>query len=220
MAEAPTEQRRKSAWRPIALAVTGGAVLVAMGVGVWATLSATAANVTPEEVTSGTLKLALADNGAGFTQAVSNLAPGDVVNRYVTLTNNGTLAAKGLTLQVTATGSSTLITDGTGGSTTKALRLAIDSCSGAWTPATNTCAGTVTPLVAATPLSGFSSAVVVAPGVIAASGSQNLRMSLQLPDQTEVTVNGALPAVTIQGQAANLTYTFTETQRDATTTSS
>lgn len=220
MVDVRPQERRKSVWRPIAVAATGGAVLVAMGVGVWATLSATAANVTPEQVTSGTLKLTLANNGAGFSTAVSNMAPGDVVNRYVTLTNGGTLDAKALTLQVAATGSANLITDGTGGSTTKALRVSIDSCSGAYTPATGACSGATTPLVTATPLSSFSSAISVVPGTIAAGGVENLRIQLQLPDQTETTVNGTLPANTIQGLAANLTFTFSEVQRDATTTSS
>lgn len=43
---------------------------------------------------------------------------------------------------------------------------------------------------------------------------------MRLPDQNETTVNGTLPANTIQGLSTNLTYTFTETQRAATTTNS
>lgn len=41
-----------------------------------------------------------------------DLAPGDVVNRYVSLTNGDTLDAQALTLRVAATGSTELITDG------------------------------------------------------------------------------------------------------------
>ncbi|MDQ2583869.1 TasA family protein [Saccharothrix yanglingensis] len=121
------ENRRRPVWSPVALAAIGGSVLVAMGVGVWATLTATAANVTPEQVTSGTLKLTLGNNGAGSGQGITDMAPGDVVNRYVTLTNGGSLDAQGLTVQVAATGSSTLITDGATG---KALRVTITTCVG------------------------------------------------------------------------------------------
>ena len=43
---------------------------------------------------------------------------------------------------------------------------------------------------------------------------------MTLPDQSETTTNGTLPAGTIQGLSASLTYTFAETQRDATTSNS
>lgn len=92
-----------------------------------ATLNATTANVTPEQVTTGTLKLSMDDTGAGFGQPIANLAPGDVVNRYVSLTNGGTLDAQALTLQVAATGASELVTDG---SSTKALRVSVAQCVG------------------------------------------------------------------------------------------
>ncbi|MGM1059149.1 TasA family protein [Saccharothrix sp. Mg75] len=212
------ENRRRPVWRPIALAAIGGSVLVAMGVGVWATLTATAANVTPEQVTSGTLKLALGNNGAGFGQSITNLAPGDVVNRYVTLTNSGSLDAQALTVQVAATGSSALIADGATG---KALRVTITKCTGgAWTPDTGACGGTKSVLLTATPLSGLASAASLLPAVTTAGEVQNLQVSVQLPDQNETTVNGVLPANTVQGQSVNLTYTFSETQRSATTTNS
>jgi hypothetical protein len=212
-------RRRRSVWRPVALAAIGGAVLVAMGAGVWATLTATAANVTPEQVTTGTLKLTMAAQGAGFDQVIANMAPGDTVNRYVDLTNGGTLDAQALTLQVGATGAPALITDG---ASTKALRVSVSTCvGGTWNTATGVCTGgTKTSLLAATPLSGLSSAVTIAPGTFAAGQVQKLQVSVQLPDQNETTVNGVLPTATIQGLTANLTYTFSETQRAATTTNS
>ena len=80
--------RRKRAWRPLAAAAAAGSVLVITGFGVWASLNATATGVT--SVNSGTLKLVMADNGVGFTQNLSNMAPGDSVNRFVSLTNTGT----------------------------------------------------------------------------------------------------------------------------------
>ncbi len=218
MADHALPARRRSPWRPVALAVVGGSVLVAMGAGVWATLSATAANVTPETISSGTLKLTLAANGAGFDQAVANLAPGDTVNRYVDLTSGGSLDAQALTVQVAATGSGALVTDG---ATTKALRVTVKQCPGTWNTSTGACGGgTATTLLPATALSGLSSAQSLIAGAVTAGSVSHLQVSVHLPDQAETTVNGALPASTIQGLTANLTYTFAETQRSATTTNS
>ncbi|HEX7307206.1 TasA family protein [Lentzea sp.] len=211
--------RRRSAWRPLAFAAVGTATLVAMGTGVWATLSATATNTTPEQVTSGTLKLTMANNGTGFSQNITNMAPGDVVNRYVDLTNGGTLDGQALTLQVAATGSPQLVTDGT---TSKALRVSVMQCTGGtWNAGTGACTGgTASSVLAATPLSGLASAVSLLPGSFASGGTTRLQVSVQLPDQAETTVNGVAPAGTIQGQSVSLTYTFNETQRNATTTNS
>lgn len=47
-----------------------------------------------------------------------------------------------------------------------------------------------------------------------------LRVSVSLPDQDETVVNGTLPAATIQGGTANLTFTFTELQPTGTSSSS
>ncbi|MFD5826333.1 TasA family protein [Lentzea sp. NPDC060358] len=213
------DRRRRSAWRPLAFAAVGTATLVAMGTGVWATLSATATNTTPEQVSSGTLKLTMANNGIGFSQNIANMAPGDVVNRYVDLTNGGSLDGQALTLQVAATGSSVLITDG---ATSKALRVSVSQCTGGtWNPTSGVCTGgTASSVLSATPLSGLGNAVSLVPGSLSAGGVTRLQVSVQLPDQNETTVNGALPAGTVQGQTASLTYTFGETQRTATTTNS
>jgi len=189
------------------------------GFGVWASLDATAFNTTPQDVSSGTLSLDLADNGAGFTSSITNIAPGDVVNRYVDLTNDGDLAAQGLTVAVDSTGSDpTLVTDGT----TQALRVTVKSCSTTWDTSDGTCqsAGTISPLLAAMPLSGLSSAQSLISGAIAVNETEHLQVSVSLPDQSESTVNGAVPGTTVQGKSATLTYTFQESQRTATTTNS
>jgi hypothetical protein len=213
-------RRRPTAWRPLAAAVAGGAILVTTGFGVWASLNATAFNTSPQAISSGTLALTMAANGNGFSQAITNMAPGDVVNRYVDLTNSGNLDAQGLTLGIVATGSSALITDGTTPATTKALKVSVNSCSGSWAPTTGVCTGSTTALLPATTLSSFSTAQSLISGAIAKSAVTHLQVSVQLPDQTETTANGATPTTTIQGQTANLTYTFTESQRTATNTNS
>jgi hypothetical protein len=55
---------------------------------------------------------------------------------------------------------------------------------------------------------------------VAAGSTVKLQLALSLPDQTETTVNGVRPAGSIQGLSAALTWTFSETQRLATTTGS
>jgi hypothetical protein len=222
MSDTTSKHRRpRAAWRPLAAAVAGGAILVTTGFGVWASLNATAFNASPQSVSSGTLSLTMAANGNGFTQAITNMAPGDVVNRYVDLTNGSSLDAQGLTLGIAATGNSALITDGTSPATTKALKVAVNACTGGtWSATTGTCSGTTSSLLSATTLSAFSTAQSLISGALAKSSVQHLQISVQLPDQTETTANGTTPTTTIQGQTASLTYTFTESQRTATTTNS
>ncbi|HVV76574.1 MAG TPA: TasA family protein [Mycobacteriales bacterium] len=211
---------RRTAWRPLAVAVTGGALLMTAGFGVWAGLNATAFNTSPQSVDSGTLSLTLGDNGAGFSSAISNLAPGDVVNRYVDLTNGGSLDAQGLTMSVSASGDSQLITDGTSPAT-KALTVSVTSCSTTWTPSTGACTGgTTTSLLGTTTLSGVASAQSLISGSIASGAVEHLQISMTLPDQTETTTNGTPITGTIQGRSATLTYHFQEAQRTATTTNS
>lgn len=213
-------KRRKSPWRVIAGAAIALSAAAIIGQSVLASLNATAFNTVAENVSAGTLKLKLTDNGAGFTQNVSNLAPGDIVNRYVTLKNDGSLEGKDLTLKTTQTGDTELITDGVSPSTTKGLRLTVYSCSGTWTPSTGTCSGTTTTEIAATPLNSFASAIALLPGSLASSAEKQLKISLQLPDQNETTVNGVLPSNTVQGKAITVTYTFGFVQRVATETNS
>lgn len=210
----------RAAWRPFALALLGTAVLVTTGVGVFATLSARVNNVVPQAVDSGTLKLSLTDNGVGFSQSITNMAPGDVVNRHVTLTNSGSLVAQTLTLSTAATGTATLITDGSSPSTTKALRISVVSCSVAWNAATGTCAGTATSVLSPTVLSTMTNPQTIIAGSIAVSQVVYLQISVSLPDQSEETVNGVLPAETVQGGAVEITYSFVEAQRVASTTNS
>lgn len=214
--EVQRTDRKRSAWRPLAMATVGGAVFVVMGVGVWATLNATASTVDPQSVMNGTLKLTMAAKGAGFTQAISNLAPGDVVNRYVDLTNDGTLDGKTLTLKVTGTGSTALTTDPTRG-----LKLTVTECvSGTWTAATGACSGSKAVLMSDKAVSDLGTAAILVAGSIGASEVRGLQVSVKLPDQDETAANGSLPASTIQGQSTTLTYSFAETQRTPTTTNS
>src|SRR5688572_8079461 len=95
----------RSASRPnrrlLAAFAIGAAGLAITGSGVYAALNATASNTTAQNATSGVLSLTMANNGVGFSQEVSDLAPGDRVNRYVNLIQGADLDGKDLTLKVT-----------------------------------------------------------------------------------------------------------------------
>jgi hypothetical protein len=218
------DRRKRPIWKPLAAAGIAGAVLVATGFGVFASLQATANNTTAQRVDTGVLSLALTDNGAGFTQPVANLAPEDTVHRFVALANNGTVDARGLGLNVKANpATSPLVVDG---ATTRALRVSVQSCSTGWVaggtvtaPAAGggTCPnnGTVTTLLEPTVLSALQTETfrTLSSDVRTAGTTLSLRLTLNLPDQTETTVNGQIPTTSIQRQNVALTWTFQQGQR-------
>ncbi|MFL6237893.1 MAG: TasA family protein [Actinomycetes bacterium] len=212
----PTAVRSRRARRTAGAAAFMLLGLAVTGAGVYAALNATAFNTSPQNVTSGTVKLSLSATApsAGFTSAITNMAPGDVVNRYIDLTNNGTLATQALTLSaVDATGTK-LTSDATNG-----LHVTVTSCPIPWVQVgAGTCVGGTTLLNNVPVSSLISSPSTLVAGTVAASYA--LQFSITLPDQTETTTNGTLPANTIQGLSASMTWTFGESQRTATNTSS
>lgn len=211
------EKVKKKPWRALAGAAIVLSVAVIAGQSVLSSLNATAFNTVPQNVNSGNLSLNLANNGVGFSTSIANLAPGDVVNRYVTLTNNGSLDAVGLSFKATETGTATLISD-TG--TVKALVVTVKGCSVAWNAAAGTCGGTQTTEVNPIMLGTLSTAQNLLNGTMNSAAVKYLQISMQLPDQVETTVNGVPPTPTIQGGAVYITYTFNYAQRLATTTNS
>lgn len=206
----------------VAAVAVGAAGLAITGGGVYAALTATATNTTPQSANSGVLSLTMGNNGTGFGQAVSNLAPGDVVNRYVTLTQGSDLDGKDITLKVADASPNLLTRADSNGSSDRALHAVITQCSVAWVPGTGagTCGGTTNVLLPSTPLSTLASPAAVKTGAVAAGSVLHLQIALTLPDQNETTINGETPANTIQGLSSSLTWTFSETQRTATTTGS
>ncbi|MEO7587240.1 MAG: hypothetical protein ABIS84_04355 [Arachnia sp.] len=204
--------KMKNSLRVGAVALIGLSALSIGANGVYASLNAKATNVTPQVADSGTLSLTMAPGtgSLGFGTKLENLAPGDVSNRYVDLTNGGTLASTGLSLDVVATGTPALITDG---STTKALRVTVKSCSAAWDLSNGTCTGTVKTEIAAAPLSSLSTArAFTSTTGLTVGGVSRLQVSVTLPDQTEITLNGVAPTTTVQGGSVGLTFSFTEAQ--------
>ena len=214
------EKLRKRSWRPLAGAAIVISIAAIAGQSVIASLNATAFNTTAQNINAGTMKLDLANSGNGFGTSIANFVPGDVVNRYVTLTNSGTLNGIGLSLKTAQTGSANLISDGTGGSTTKALKLTVTSCSVAWDPAAGTCSGTTAIELQPTVIGSLTSATQLSNSTFNSATSKYLQMKMELPDQNETTVNGVYPTNTVQGGNVNITYTFDLAQRVATTTNS
>jgi hypothetical protein len=203
---------------PARVALAGGVAiggLALTGMAVFAGLNAVATNTTPQQIDSGTLKLTYADNGAGFTSVASKLAPGDVVNRYVDVTNGGTLDGKTLTLAAAAANSNKLSTDATNG-----LQVSVTECTGGtWDNSTGVCSGTEgTPVTGA--LADISSTPLALATNVASGAVMHYKVAVTLPDQNETVTNGTLPTGTIQGLTADITWTFSEVQRDATTTNS
>jgi hypothetical protein len=201
----------------LASATLGGLSLVSTSV--FASLSATATNVSGGSVNTGTLKLTQAPSAVvgitgGFVTDILNLAPGDTVNRYVDLTNGGTLDGNALTLTTVASTVNALSTNGTTG-----LQVTIKHCAIAWTAAGVCTPGSTTALAQTSVLALGSAQTLVVPSLVA-SAVNRLQISVFLPVGTEVSVNGVLPGGTIQGLTTALTWTFLETLRASTTTNS
>ncbi len=200
----------------IAIAAIGGAGLVASNV--FAALTATATNTSGGSVTTGTLKLELAPSGVsgitgGFISPISAMGPGDTVNRYIDLSNTGTLDGASPTLQIVSSDSNTLVNSPSAG-----LQVTITGCSIAWTNA-GVCGGSSTSVLSATPVSTLKSSAqtITLPSVLV-GGINYLKVSTALPAGTENVLNGVLPVGTAQGLTATLTWTFVIQERAATTT--
>ena len=200
--------------------VVAGLFAVSIGLlttaGVYAGLSGVATG--SESVTSGTLNLTLSadSGGAGFSNFIPKMAPGDTDNVYVNLNNTGTLAtAAGMTLWVAGTPANAL-TNGTAPG--EGLTVTATQCSVAWTLATGVCSGTTTPILATTQISTMNTAGTAVnlsnvPSLVAATGQvAHVQVSLGLVG-TETSTNGVTPSPSIQGLSTTLAYTFTEQQR-------
>ncbi len=162
------------------------------------------------QVASGTVAINLGSAGTAtnrLTVAASNIVPGDTIQRAVTLTNGGTAGLSGVTLTTAATTSSLLDTD-----TSNGLQMQIDSCPTAWTEAgtapayTYTCTGATSVVLASRPVVG-ANLNLPSLNSLNAAGVDNLRVTLTFP-----TVAGN----SLQNQSSTIGFTFTGTQRGAT----
>ena len=200
--------------RRAALRIAGASIVIASvvvaanGPGIFAGLKATASTAAnPMQATSGTLKLVVNGSGiAAFSADVPDLAPGDSVSRTIQLDSTGTLDGRALRLKVTPDDASSVLATGE-----KALRITVASCTD------GTYSSCATSQIPSTPVSGLADFVAFSnsPTMAKGNGRAFLKITVALPDTTEETVDGVLPAGSVQGKALNLSYAFTMTQRDA-----
>jgi spore coat-associated protein N len=196
-----------------ATATIGGAALVSSSV--FASLTANAFN-SSQSVTTGTLKLTQAPSGVsgltgGFSTVITAMAPGDTVNRFVDVTQSGTLDGASPTLRV-ADGATptTLTTDPING-----LKVTVMSCTVVYTTITGACSGTEATALAITPANTLLAVQNLSNFTITAGGVSHLKFILFLPAGSEIVSNGVLPVGTVQGVTSNLTWTFNEALRTA-----
>jgi hypothetical protein len=190
------------------LAVSGGLLaLVTAGVGGAAFASFTASTNAEATTATGTVSFAdISKDGTGQRLSVGakDVAPGDSLQRAVTITNTGSIdMLNSVTLTSKAKTSSLLDTD-----TTNGLQITIEKCSEAWiessAPYTYTCKGTTSTVLASTPVIGASMALK---NIDATAGTANhLRATITLPSTADNS---------FQGLNSTIDFTFNGQQRTA-----
>jgi hypothetical protein len=204
--------RDRLPYLPMAVAAVAAAALTSTFFGVLATAVTqqdSSASVV-ESTGTGTLRLVLRDDGAGFSQDARGLLPGDAVHRYVDLVNDGTLPGRSLTLALDARPAGPL-TDPRRG-----LRVGLASCDGGrWDPADGSCSGRVQEVLPSTHVGALAEPTPLGADALGAGEVLRLRARLELPDVDELVQNGRLPDGSIQGRRVELTWTFRQRQATA-----
>ena len=192
------------------LALSIALILVAValaGVGAFAAFTSSAS--VSQSITSGTVTIALGATGTADNRlniAATGVVPGDTIQRAVNVSNTGNQDFASITLTTAASTSSLLDTDATDG-----LQMVIERCSVAWTeggsaPAyTYTCSGTTSTVLASRAVIG--SGLSLSNLGLTAGTTNHLRVTLTLPSTA---------GNTLQGLTSVIAYTFTGSQRAAT----
>jgi spore coat-associated protein N len=182
------------------------------GLGTFATF--TSSTSASHSASSGVVNISVGTAGTAqnrLTVGATKIVPGDTIQRAVTLTNGGTAinsdTLASITLTTNATTSSLLDTDATNG-----LQVVVDKCSVPWTEAgtapayTYTCSATTSSVLASRAVIGsnvaLSNLASLTPG-----SADNLRVTLTFP---------AAADNTFQNKSSVINFTFTGTQRNAT----
>ena len=189
--------------------LVGGAASVA-GLGTFGAFTST--TTASQSVTTGKVVLTAGSGALGMTTAVTDMVPGDVMQRTVALTRSSDSGTFGSVKLTTSGSTANLLTS----NVTNGLQLKVDQCSTAWVKnaTTNdlTCpaGSTMTSVIAQRgvigtdlDLTGVTSTLNAAAGSVA-----NLRFSLSLPTAADNNY---------QGLSNTLTFTFDATQRAANT---
>jgi hypothetical protein len=186
------------------LGVLGAAAAVA-GMGTFGTFTDSSTPVATT-VTSGTVDIDLASVGEAIPVTTAGFVPGDSFTRAVNLANKGTSALASVRLTSTVAAPSVLTDDATNG-----LQLTVKSCSVPWTQGgvagarTYSCSGTAQELASGAVLSNIN---LANPASLAVGGTDYLTFTVSLPTSADNT---------FQGKTAELSLTFTGTQRTGTT---
>lgn len=187
----------------VSVALVGTAAAVA-GLGTYGAFTDSTTTV-DQAVTAGTVAIDL--TGAGtLSVPVSNLLPGDSVEKFATLGNTGNSDFNTVTL-TTALGSgaasNVLTSDATNG-----LQVTIETCSNAWTAVANgpdTCLGSKS-VLAESAILGTGRALTNLASVTA-GGTDHLKITTSLPSTA---------GNSFQGLATTVGFTFDATQRTGT----
>jgi len=202
-------------------ATVGGTALV--GSSVFASLTATATNTGGQSVTTGTLSYAQSNVPvltAGLTTAVTGVVPGDIINRFINLTNGGTLSASTITLKVAEAATLPVVTTSSPLTSTAltGLQVAVFECPTAYNTTTGVCASGETSVITATSANALLSVQPVTLANTAGGAVSRLKFVITLPAGNEVIANGVIPASSVTGITSALTWTFTAAPRSSSNT--
>jgi spore coat-associated protein N len=186
--------------------LVGGAASVA-GLGTFGGFTST--TNASQEVGTGKVVLTSGAGVQGMVLPVTNIVPGDALQRTITLTRSSDTQSFG-SVKLTTTGSTTnvLTSDASNG-----LQLTVDQCSVAWAKVGSTsalsCSGTTTQVIAQRAILGTAVDLGAATTALNGAGAvSNLRATISLPDAA---------GNTFQALSNTLTFTFDATQRAANT---
>lgn len=186
------------------------------GVGTYAGWNTSQAQT--QAVSTGTFTMAITGNGfATATNAVSNIAPGDSVTRYISVQNSGTTAWKSLTLAVSGTQpSGSFLLDGT----SSGLQMEVQSCATAWsdtTPASTCSGGATSQLSGNLDVAMSPKELLPVSTTLASLASHYLKVTVSLPSAVGSGTDTTAPGSDYSkygNKTASLTYTIKATQRD------
>lgn len=187
------------------VALVGTAASVA-GLGTFGAFTST--TTASQAVSTGKLVLSTTAGPQDFGLAVTNMVPGDTIQRSVTLTRSNDTDAFGTVKLTSATDTPNLLTS----DATNGLQLKVEECSVAWVKAASTndltCAGQVDTLVTQRAvLAGTGADLAHATSSLNGTGkTANLKVTLTLPAEA---------GNSFQGLTNTIKLTFDATQRAA-----
>lgn len=214
-----------------AVALLGGLMA---GTGAFSTFTTAISPPSAQTVSSGTVNIAFGTNtstGDALTVSASNIAPGDTVQRGVTLNNTGTISLASVTFSATLGSGATAnplteasaTTSGGTAVTTNEMQFELQSCSVGWTATalaaggySYTCSGTTKSVIASEPVSTLlSTPTTVTTGLnsLSPSGTDYLVATLTLPSTVPNDVYLGTTQTAMQGLSTSLSYSFQAVQR-------